>query len=91
MSRISQLNKFSELFQFRKLSKLQKIENLEGAGEHLERPNVEQPIFRNFEISNIKIKKDELLNFLSSIFHNFFICSNHSNDDFQNKKFLEYF
>ena len=26
----------------------------------LERRNVERPVFRNFEIANIKIKKDEL-------------------------------
>ena len=31
-----------------------------GEGQNLERRNVEQPIFRNFEIANIKIMKDEL-------------------------------
>ena len=31
--------------------------------QHLERQNVERPIFRNFEISNIKINNVELFNF----------------------------
>ena len=31
-----------------------------GAGQILERRNVERAIFRNFEIANIKIRKDEL-------------------------------
>ena len=31
-----------------------------GGGQNLERRNVEQPIFRNFKIANIKIMKDEL-------------------------------
>ena len=34
-----------------------------GEGQHLEQPNVERPIFRNFEISNIKRTKDELFDF----------------------------
>ena len=34
-----------------------------GEGQHLEQPNVEQPIVRNFEILNIKRKKDELYSF----------------------------
>ena len=33
---------------------------LGGGGQNLERQNVEEPIFRNFEIANIQIKKDEL-------------------------------
>ena len=39
------------------------MENLQikrGEGQNLERRNVERPIFRNFEIANIKIMKDEL-------------------------------
>ena len=34
-----------------------------GGAQHLEQPNVEQPIFRNFEILNIKKTKDELFDF----------------------------
>ena len=41
-----------------------------SGGQHLERRNVERPIFRNFTITNIKIKKDEL--FDSFIFELFF-------------------
>ena len=37
--------------------------NILSGGQHLERPNVERPIFRNFEISNIKITKVELFEF----------------------------
>ena len=32
-------------------------------GRNLKQPNVEQPIVRNFEISNIKRTKDELYDF----------------------------
>ena len=31
-----------------------------GGHQNLEQRNVERPVFRNFEIANIKIKKDEL-------------------------------
>ena len=31
-----------------------------GGGQNLERRDVEIPVLRNFEITNIKIKKDEL-------------------------------
>ena len=34
--------------------------NKGGGGQILKRRNVERPIFRNFEIANIKITKDEL-------------------------------
>ena len=34
-----------------------------GGGQNLERPNVERPIFRLFEYSNIKIMKVELFDF----------------------------
>ena len=34
-----------------------------GGGQNFERPNVERPIFRNFEISNTKITRVELFNF----------------------------
>ena len=37
-----------------------RVVHLLGGVQHLERPNVERPIFRNFEISNIKITKVEL-------------------------------
>ena len=44
-------------------------------GQHLEQRNVEQPIFRNFKIANIKITKDKLFDnfifeFNSSFFRN---------------------
>ena len=29
-----------------------------GGGQNLERRNVERPVFRNFEITNIKMKKE---------------------------------
>ena len=34
-----------------------------GGGQNLERPNVERPIFRKFETSNIEITKVELFDF----------------------------
>ena len=37
-----------------------------GGSQCLEQSNVERPIFRNCEISNIKITKDELFDFLFS-------------------------
>ena len=39
-----------------------------GEGQQLERPNIKQGIIRNFEISNIKITKDELFNFFNYLF-----------------------
>ena len=38
-----------------------------GGGQNLERLNVERPIFRKFETSNIEITKVELFDFLFSI------------------------
>ena len=35
-----------------------------GGGQNLERPNIERPIFRKFETSNIEITKVELFDFL---------------------------
>ena len=32
-----------------------------GEVQNLERRNIERPIFRNFKITNIEIKKDELI------------------------------
>ena len=34
-----------------------------GGVQNLERPHVETTIFRNFEISNIRITKDEIFDF----------------------------
>ena len=51
-----------------------------GGGQNFERRNVERPIFRQFETSNIKIKKVELFNF--SIFEfkkKIYDCLNYSN------------
>ena len=49
-----------------------------GGGQNLERQNVEQPIFRNFKIANIKITKDELFdNFIFKFNISFF--RNHLN------------
>ena len=57
--------------------------NMKRGGQHLERPNVERPIFRDFEISNIKITKVELFDFsiFESIFyfHDFLSYSNTQN------------
>ena len=48
--------------------------------QHLEQPNVARPIFRDFEISNIKIPKVEVFDFsnFEFIFH-FYDCLNYSN------------
>ena len=43
-----------------------------GGGQKLERRNVERPAFRNFEITNIKIKKGELFDhFIFELFEIF--------------------
>ena len=52
-----------------------------GGGQHLERPNIERPIFRNFEISNIKIAKNELFDYFIYEFvfyYDFFKLLEHS-------------
>ena len=50
-----------------------------GAGQNLERRDVEQPVFRNFEIANIKIKKDELFdNFIFDLFFIFWKLFEHA-------------
>ena len=42
-------------------------------GQNSEQRNVERPVFRNFEIANIKITKDELFdNFIFELFFSFF-------------------
>ena len=48
----------------------QKFQIIWGGGRNLERRNVERTLFWNFEIANIKIKKDELFDSF-----NFFICN----------------
>ena len=59
-----------------------------GGDQNLKRPNVEQPIFRKFETSNIKITKVELFDFF--IFK--FISQNTLKiyDNLPNWKFLEF-
>ena len=61
-----------------------------GGGQHLERPNVERLIFRDFEISNIKISKVELFDFsiFEFIFY-FYDCLNFS--DTQNTYMIIYY
>ena len=51
-----------------------------GGGQHLEHPNVELPIFWNFEVSNKKIMKVELFDFLifEFIFY-FYVFQNSTN------------
>ena len=45
-----------------------------GGDQNLERRNVEQPVFRNLEIANIEIKKDELFdNFIFKLFFSHFL------------------
>ena len=40
-----------------------------GGGQNSERRHVERPVFQNFEIADIKIKKDELFeNFIFELF-----------------------
>ena len=51
-----------------------------GGGQNLERPNIEWPIFRKFEASNIKITKVELFDFFICKFISYFyVCLNCSN------------
>ena len=51
-----------------------------GGGQNLERPNVERPIFRKFETSNIVITKVELFDFSISEFILYsYDCLNYSN------------
>ena len=45
------------------------LSQLMGGGQNLERRNVERPVFRDFEIANIKMKKNELFdNFIFELF-----------------------
>ena len=51
-----------------------------GGGQNLERPNVERPIFRKFETSNIEITKVKLFDFsIFVVILYFYDCSNYSN------------
>ena len=51
----------------------------QGGGQNLERPNVERPIFRKFETSNIEITKVELFDFsISEFILYFYDCLNYS-------------
>ena len=51
-----------------------------GGGQNLERLNVERPIFRKFETSNIEITKVELFDFsISEFILVFYDCLNYSN------------
>ena len=73
-----------------------------GGGQNLERRHVEGTVFRNFEIANITIKKDELFdNFIfefffhsleiiwtPQIFNNFWYCKIMIHQMVKLKKFL---
>ena len=64
-----------------------------GGGQYLEGPNVERPIFRNFEISNVKITKDELFDFLIFEFIFLFVLIIRTlkiYDNLRNWEFLEF-
>ena len=51
-----------------------------GVGQNLGRPNVERPIFRKFETSNIEITKVELFDFFIFKFISYiYVCLNCSN------------
>ena len=51
-------------------SRMRELET--GGGQNLERPTVERPIFQNFKVANIKIKKDEFFdNFIFELFFHF--------------------
>ena len=50
-----------------------------GCGQNLEQLNVERPIFRTFEISNIKRTKDESFDFIIFNLNKNYICLNYSN------------
>ena len=53
-----------------------------GGGQPFEQPNVERPIFWNFEILDIKRTNDELFKFFNfDFFFNFYICLNFSNNE----------
>ena len=51
-----------------------------GGGQNLERPNVERPIFRKFETSNIEITKVEFYKF--SNFQNLLIFETQQSQKF---------
>ena len=54
---------------FLKNEKLNLQIKLSGEGQNVERRNVERPVFRNFQVANIKIKKDELCdNFIFELY-----------------------
>ena len=60
-----------------------------GGGQKLERLNVERPIFRKFESSNIEITKVELFDFsISEFILYFYDCLNYSNT--QNTYLINY-
>ena len=68
-----------------------------GGDQHLEWPNVERPIFWNFENSNMKITKVELFDysivefvFLYVFFFQFYEHSKYIYDNLLNSKFLEF-
>ena len=76
------------------------LKHMMGGGQHLEQRNEKRPIFRSFEISNIKITKVELFDFLilELIFY-FYVCSNYLNiqntiiyqiGDFEIEKFQKF-
>ena len=50
-----------------------------GGGQHFEEPNVERPIFRNFQIPSIKKTNDKLFDFfIFEFIIYFYICLNYS-------------
>ena len=65
-----------------------------GGGQNLERPNVERPIFRKFETSNIEITKVELFDLKKNLFLIFtsvwIVRTLKIYDNLPNWKFLEF-
>ena len=83
-----------ESFEYRKTFEWPQV----GGGKHLERSNVERPIFRNFKISDIKITKVELFDFsiFEFIFYFYFFFNStntqntHMINNLLNLKVLEF-
>ena len=60
-------------------NKLTLLSGTLGRGQNLEQLNVEQPIFRISEISNMKGTKDELFDFIIFDLKKNYICLNYWN------------
>ena len=63
----------TKICKIRNVSFIFQIFLIKIGGQNFERRNVERPVFGNFEIANMKIKKNELFdNFIFELFCHFF-------------------